>query len=210
MTRPTASEIAFSSAGEIEMQDEDIVDLEQKPEAIPFVLKLALVALCLVEVDSVVHGNGDGGSHLLHERENVIGVSGGRRAAEAEDSDPPVRGRQGQPTRHSSPVAADELEHWQQLTFLWDGDDGSLLCFPDGRRRPTLGDCRRRKCRRHDDIGRLQHDQTHPGARFVVEDQRQIVERDDGMEVVGEHLEQLGQRLVASQRLRNAQQSVVT
>ena len=46
-------------------------------------------------------------------------------------------------------------------------------------------------------------------ARFVVEDQRQVVERDDGMEVIGENLEELGHRLVAGKRLRDAQQGVV-
>ena len=56
---------------------------------------------------------------------------------------------------------------------------------------------------------RLQHDEAHVVARFVVEDQRQVVERDDGMEVIGENLEELGHRLVARKRLRDAQQGVV-
>ena len=42
-----------------------------------------------------------------------------------------------------------------------------------------------------------------------MEDQGQVVERDDGMEVVGENLEELGHRLVARKRLRDAQQGVV-
>ena len=46
-------------------------------------------------------------------------------------------------------------------------------------------------------------------ARSVVEDQRQVVERDDGMEVIGENLEELGHRLVARKCLRDAQQRVV-
>ena len=45
---------------------------------------------------------------------------------------------------------------------------------------------------RHDDIARLQHDETQVVARCVVEDQRQVVERDNEMEVIGENLEELG------------------
>ena len=36
-----------------------------------------LIALRLVEVDPVVHGDGDRGSHLIHERKDVVGVGVG-------------------------------------------------------------------------------------------------------------------------------------
>ena len=125
------------------MRDEKVVDVEQEPQVIPLLAKLALIALRLVVVDPVVHGDGDRGSHLLHERENVVGVGVGGTAAEAEDADLPVGVVSG--SQHVI------LRPWLRMNsstggcsgpFFGDRDDGSLLCFPDGRRRPMLGDRR--------------------------------------------------------------------
>ena len=62
----------------VEMRDEKIVDLEQEAQMIAFFPQLALIALRLVVVDAVVNGDGDRRRDLFHERENVVGVGGGR------------------------------------------------------------------------------------------------------------------------------------
>ena len=62
--------------------------------------------------------------------------------------------------------------------------------------------------RRHE-VGRLQHDEPHFVGRFVVQQECQVVERDDRVQLIGQHLEQLGHGFVAGKRLRDAQQRVV-
>ena len=58
------------------MRDQQVVDVEQEAQLIPFFPELALVALRLFVVDAVVDGDGHGRSHMLHERQDVAGVSG--------------------------------------------------------------------------------------------------------------------------------------
>ena len=64
--------------------------------------------------------------------------------------------------------------------------------------------------RRHHDICGFQHDETHLVFRGVVQHQRQVIERDDRMELLGENLEQLRQARIADKRLGDFQQGVVT
>ena len=45
--------------------------------------------------------------------------------------------------------------------------------------------------------------------RFVVQQERQVVEGDDRVQLIGQHLEQLGHGFVAGKRLRDGQQRVV-
>ncbi len=59
------------------MRDEKVVDVEQEPQVIALLAKLPLIALRLVVVDPVVHGDGDRRRDLFHEREDVVGVGVG-------------------------------------------------------------------------------------------------------------------------------------
>ena len=63
-----------------------------------------------------------------------------------------------------------------------------------------IGHGRRHKWKR--DVSRLQHDQTHLIGGFVVQHQREVIERDDRMQVIRKHLEQLGQGPMAGKGLR--------
>ena len=162
-----------------------------------------LVALCLFPVDAVVHGDGDNRRDLGHERGNVVGVGHRGLAAERQNADAPVRGRQWQPARHLSPLAAEERDTRGQRAFLGDNHHGPLLRFPDRRRGTVLGD-RRRLERRHE-IGRLEHDEPHVVGSFVVQQEREVVERHDRVQMIRQHPEQLGHGLVAGERLRDAE-----
>ena len=106
------------------------------------------------------------------------------RAAEAEDAELAACRRQRQPACRLSPLTADEREHRLERPFLRDGDDDALLCFPDGRRRAMIGHSRRHEWKRN--VIRLQNDQTHLVGGFVVQRQREVVERDDRMQVIAQ------------------------
>jgi hypothetical protein len=71
----------------------------------------------------------------------------------------------------------------------------------------VLGDGRGLE-RRHE-IGRLEHDEPHVVRLFVVQQEREVVERDDRVQVIRQYPEQLGHGLVAGKRLRDAEQCVV-
>ena len=78
---------------------------------------------------------------------------------------------------------------------------------PYGRSQAVIGHGRRHEWKR--DVSRLQHDHTHLIGGFVVQHQREVIERDDRMQVIRKHFEQLGQGPMAGQGLRDAQQRVV-
>ena len=119
-----------------------------------------------------------------------------------------MRCRQRQQARDFLSQAMDVRNRGRHRTFIGDGDDGSLLRFPDRRRRPLIGNRHRQE--RRDDIGRLEDNEAHFVGLVVVQDERQRVEGDDRMQVMGENLEQLGDGLVVRQGLRDRHQRVVT
>ena len=166
------------------------------------------VAQRLFAVHAVLDRDGDTGGDLFHERNHIVGVDRARTAAEREDADLPVRSRQGQPRRHLSTVRANEFERRMQRSLVGDGNDRSLLCFPD---RPggcvwvERGDG---DGRRH--VARLQHDQAHESGRLLVDDEGEIVERNQRTQFVSEHLDELANGLMAGERLRDTQQRVVS
>ena len=57
--------------------------------------------------------------------------------------------------------------------------------------------------RRADVVAWLQDDQTHRLGRLLVQEQRQVVERNERMQLLGENVEQLGHRPVAGKGLRD-------
>ena len=170
----------------VESRDQEVIDVEQEVKAIALLANLALIALRLVVVDLVLYRDGDNSGDLLHERERLVRVSRGA-AAKGEDADLLPRCRERQQAYVFLTQAMDVRNRGRHRAFIRDGDDGSLLRFPDRRRRSLIGSRHRQE--RRNDVGRLENNEAHLVRLVVVQDERQRVEGDDRMQVMGEDVE---------------------
>ena len=177
-------------------------------KAIAFFAKLALIALRFVVVSLVLHRDGDNAGDLFHERERLVTVGRRRAAAKGEDTELVPHGRERQQARDFQSQVMDVRDSGRHRTFIGDYDDGPFLSLPDRRRGPVIGS--RHRQGRRDDIARLEDNEPHFVRLVVVQDERQRVEGDDRMQVMGENLEQLCDGFVARQGLRDRYQRVVT
>ena len=170
-------------------------------------MELALEAFRLFAVDPVLDGDRHDGGDLLHECDDVSGVGGCRAAPENEDADPPVSCRQRQAARHLPAVLPEERKCRVDRAGFGNRNDRGLLRFPDHRRGSMLGE--RLRLERNGEVGWFEDDQAELGAQPVVQQQAEVVERDDRVELVAEHVKQLADRPMRGERLRRPQQRVV-
>ena len=129
-------------------------------------------------------------------------------APEAQHTHPPVHGGQGQPARHPSSTLADPIEGWRKGSIGRDRNHRRSLCGPDGAGRSHRGD-RQPSERRRWRIGGLEHHQPHFVCRIVVQNKGEVVERNNRVQMVGEHAEQLGDRAMTRKTARDAEQRLV-
>lgn len=115
--------------------------------------------------------------------------------------------RQWKPARHLQAFPVEGRKHRRQRSLVGNRDDRALLCFPDGGRRSVLGD--RFRLERQLEVGRLEDDEPHGVLPLLMQDEGEIVERDQRMEVIGKDVNEIGERPVRSKRPGQAQDRVV-
>ena len=178
-------------------------------QLIPLGLNRRGVLLHAVEVDAVVHGDGDDGRHLFHERDGVGQVVAGVGAPETEDAQTAVARGQRQPAGDRSPAIPDEFERGMKHAVRGDRNNSCLLRLPDNGPRAS-GRNRQRLIRQGRKISGLEHRQAHLVAGRIVQRQGEVVEGDNRVELVRKDAEQFGKTPVAGKDPRGAEKRLVS
>ena len=197
----------FQQPPVIEARHDQVVDVQDELQAIPFFPELEVVLLCLFPDDPVFNRDRDDRRNLLRERENVVGKRCRRSAAECEHSHPPTGCRERKPARRLQPFTAKRGQPRRQRPIVRDRNDRGRLGFPDRGRGSVLGD--RLRLERQLEISGREDDEPQLILPLVVQQQGQVVERDQRMEVLAEDVNELGERPVSAKRLGQAQHRVV-
>ena len=178
-----------------EAGDEDVVDFEKDAEAIAFTGELRLIGLSVFEIERVVHGDGDLAGDALHEGELAVfsGDAARDEAAETHGAEAALRGGERYEREAADAFIAEALHEFGVALFFGGvADDESFLGAPDFTGRVTVdggfgadmfvvGDAR------------FENVETHDVADGIVEREGEEIEIDDGVEALGEIVEECGE-----------------
>jgi len=176
--------------GDIPGGDEKVVDLKEDLQAVAFARELLLVSLSGLEVDGVVNGNGGLRGDALHEDDFGVGDALRSITAEAEGAEAMLRGGEGQ-NGDGANAGVSNMANKLRIARLREDVEGDkrLLMLPNPARRRGI----HRQFLRTFDLGtlaRFENVQAHGVARGVVKNQGEEIEGQDGVETLGELVEE--------------------
>lgn len=179
----------------LEAGDEDVVDFEQDAEAIAFARELRLISLRRFEIERVVYGDGDLAGNALHKGELAVGLceTARNQAAETHGPKAALRGGERNERETANAFVAEALHEFGVALFFGGvADHESFLSAPDFAGRVAV----------HGSFGadvfvvgdaRLENVKAHDVADGIVKSERQEIEIDDGVEALGEIVEEDGE-----------------
>ena len=170
--------------------DEDIVDFEQHAEAVAFAGELLLISLRRFQIERVVHGYRYLARDALHELQFRVGSALRDRVAEAQSAEAVLRGGQRNNHHGAYAVSAQALAEPRKAgLFLKVTNHVGLLILPDPAGRRIL-DAHFCALMFLDQDAALENVQAHHVLRWVVKDQSEEVEVNDGVQSRGKVVKQ--------------------
>ena len=194
---------------QVELGNHGVIYFEQHAQAVALPRQLPLVGLRALEIQRVVHGDGDLPRHLLQERDFALGVLVRRASPETHDAQPALRRGQRQRANRFHAVLAHDLQQRREWRFLFQViQDERLLRFPDpaGRRLADLEFGPEAGVPGHfgfEDV------QAHDVARGIVQDQVQVLEVHHAVQPLRQFVEQLAEIAVLGDRFGHFEQRLM-